>query len=146
MLRWRDAAVLATARACVGVTEALQAAAASHGKLSSEKMKAEVLVNGAAAVLKDECATRAVADPLARADALVKRCPLPGSEGGPEADRDAHPQVLGRMRAADYVFLEALMTSLIASGEYDDDAHRLVLKFIISSAQIDENRNRKVPN
>jgi len=137
MLRRRDIVVAATARACVGVSEALQAAAAAYAKATSEKTKAQLLVNGAAVVLKDNCANCAVADPLARAGALVAKCPLPGP------GEKAHPDVLGRMRAADYAFLNALLTSLLASGEYDETAHRLVLQFIISSAQLDENRKGK---
>jgi len=136
MLRRRDV-VAATARSCVGVSEALQAAAAGYTKATSEKTKAQLLVNGAAVVLKDNCSNCAVADPLARAGALVAKCPLPGP------GEKAHPDVLGRMRAADYVFLNALLTSLLASGEYDETAHRLVLQFIISSAHLDENRKGK---
>ena len=137
MLRRRDIVVAATARACVGVSEALQAAAAAYAKATSEKTKAQLLVNGAAVVLKDNRANCAVADPLARAGALVAKCPMPGP------GEKAHPDVLGRMRAADYVFLNALLTSLLASGEYDETAYRLVLQFIISSAQLDESRKGK---
>jgi len=137
MPRRRDIVVAATARACVGVSEALQAASVAYAKATSEKTKAQLLVNGAAVVLKDNCSHCSVADPLARAGVLVAKCPLPGP------GEKAHPDVLGRMRAADYVFLNALLTSLFASGEYDETAHRLVLQFIISSAQLDENRKGK---
>jgi hypothetical protein len=70
----------------------------------------------------------------------VAACPLPGP------GEKAHPAVLSRMRAADYVFLNALMTSLIAANEYSPTAYRIVLEFIISSAQLSENskvKNRK---
>jgi len=137
MLRRRDIVISATARSCVGVSDALQAAAAGYTKVSSEKTKAQLLVNGAAVVLKDNRSNCFEADPLARAEALVAKCPLPGP------GEKAHPDVLGRMRVADYVFLNALITSLIASGEYDETAYRLVLQFIISSAQLDENRKGK---
>ncbi len=137
MLRRRDLVVSATANACAGVSNALQAAAAGYVKAKSETTKAQLLANGAAAVLKENCANCAVVDPVARADTLVTKCPL----AGPGAK--AHPDVLRRMRAADYVFLNALITSLLASGEYDESAYRLVLQFIIASAQLDEVRKPK---
>ena len=134
MLRRRDLVISATANACAGVSNALQAAAAGYVKARSEKTKAQLLANGAAAVLKENCVNCAVVDPVARADTLVTKCPLAGP-----GDK-AHPDVLRRMRAADYVFLNALITSLVASGEYDERAYRLVLQFIIASAQLDEVR------
>jgi hypothetical protein len=133
MGRRRDMTVLATARACPAIPEALRAAAASYGRLPSAKLRAQALADGAAAVLKaPNCA---VPDPLAPAKDLVTTCPLPG------ADRDAHPRVLGLMRAADYVFLKAWRTSLMAAGEFDETAHRLVLDFILSAAQLGESSN-----
>jgi succinate dehydrogenase/fumarate reductase cytochrome b subunit len=133
-LRQRDLIVLAVAHhACAGVPEALQAAAASYEKARPERAKAQILARGAGAVLRDNCS---VADPLAPAGTLVTTCPLPGP------GEKAHPTVLGKMRAADYVFLNALMTSLIASNEYSPTAYRIVLDFIISSAEWSENRKR----
>jgi hypothetical protein len=129
--RHRDIVVAAVAHACVGVPEALQAAAANYAKVSSEKTKAQVLANGAAAVLKDRCPK---IDPLAAAETLVEACPLPGP------GEKAHPAVLGQMRAADYLFINALMTSLIAANEYSPTAYRILLEYIISSAQLNENR------
>jgi len=76
----------------------------------------------------------AVGDPLTGAEALVAACPLPGP--GEKADS----AVLGRMRVADYVFLNALMTSLIAADEYNHTAYRIVLNYILSSAQLGERR------
>jgi hypothetical protein len=133
-LRQRDVIVLAVAHSCAGVPEVLQTAAASYGKARSDKTKAQVLVNGAAAVLKENCS---VADPLATAKTLVAACPLPGP------GEKAHPTVLGLMRAADYVFLNALMTSLIASNEYNPTAYRVMLDFIVSSAQLGEKHETK---
>jgi hypothetical protein len=47
------------------------------------------------------------------------------------------------MRAAEYVFLNALMTSLMAADAYTDTAHRIVLDFVLSSANIGEVRKKK---
>ena len=68
---------------------------------------------------------------------LVAECPLPGP------GEKAHPAVLGRMRAADYLFSNALMTSLIAANAYDATAYRIVLEFIVSSAQLGEERKAR---
>jgi hypothetical protein len=137
MARRRDVVVLATARSCTGIAEALQAAGASYAKVSSERMKAQILANGAAAVLKNNCANCSVTDPLVAAGPLVAACPLPGP------DKKAHPDVPGLMHAADYAFLNALMKSLLAANEYAPIANRIVLDFIHSSAQLGEKRKAK---
>ena len=132
--RHRDVVISAVGHACVGVPMALRAAAAGYGKASSGQAKAQTLASAAAAVLKDTCP---MSDPLATTETLMTACPLPGP------GEKAHPAVLGRMRAADYLFLNALMTSLIAADEYSPTAYRIVLEFIISSAQFGENRRAK---
>jgi hypothetical protein len=133
-LRQRDFVITAVACACAGVPERLRRAAEAYGKAKGEKSRAQILVNASAEILKDNCS---VADPLASAEALVAPCPLPGP------GEKAHPVVLGKMRAADYVFLNAFMTSLIASGAYDETAYRIVLEFIVSSAQLSERPKTK---
>jgi hypothetical protein len=132
--RHRDIVVSAVARACAAVPESLRTAAAGYAKASSEQARARTLADGAATVLKDTCPT---SDPLATAESLVAACPLPGP------GEKAHPAVLGRMRAADYLFLNALMTSLIAAHAYSPTAYRIVLEFIISSAQLSEDGKGK---
>lgn len=134
MDRRRDLVILATRQSCPGVADALKAAGASYAKASPEKTRAQILANGAAAVLKENCAKCSVADPLAPAGPLVVECPLPGP------DDQGDPEVLGGMRAADYVFLNALMTSLLAAGEYDRTAYRIALDFILSAAQLAERK------
>lgn len=130
-LRHRDAVIRAVAHACGGVPEVLRAAAASYKKARTEKTKAWILADASTVVLQRACSA---SDPLGTAEKLVAECPLPGP------GEKAHPAVLGRMRAADYLFLNALMTSLIAANEYDDTAYRIVLEFIVSSAQSGEER------
>ena len=130
-LRHRDTVILAVTHACVAGPEVLRAAAVSYKKARTEKTKARILADAATAVLQRDCSA---SDPLATAERLVAECPLPGP------GEKAHPAVLGRMRAADYLFLDALMTSLIAANEYDDTAYRIVLEFIVSSAQLGEDR------
>jgi hypothetical protein len=130
-LRHRDTVVLAVAHACPGVPEVLRAAAVSYKKARTEKTKARILADAATVVLQRACSASA---PLGTAERLVAECPLPGP------GEKAHPAVLGRMRAADYLFLNALMTSLIAANAYDATAYRIVLEFIVSSAQLGEER------
>jgi hypothetical protein len=130
-LRHRDTVVLAVTHACIAVPEGLRAAAVSYKKARTEKTKAQILADAATAVLQHRCSA---SDPLGTAEGLVAECPLPGP------GEKAHPAVLGRMRAADYLFLNALMTSLIAADKYDATAYRIVLEFIVSSAELGEER------
>lgn len=48
------------------------------------------------------------------------------------------------MRAGEYVFLNAFVTSLIAANAYGDSAHRIVLDFVLSSANAGEARKKAV--
>jgi hypothetical protein len=134
MLRQRDLAIVAVGKACAGVPAALRQAGADYGKAPTQKAKARLLAGAAAGVLKDSCSA---SEPLGTAASLVTSCPLPGP--GEKAD----PAVLARMRAADYVFLNALMTSLIAAGAYNHTAYRIVLNYILSSAQLGEQQQAK---
>ncbi len=133
--RWRDVAIAAVARACDGVPVSLRTAAAEYGKARSDEARAQALARGAATVLKASCLVSAPTD---FADSLVATCPLPIGE-----DRRPSPKALGFMRAAEYVFLNALITSLIAADAYTDTAHRIVLDFVLSSANIGEVRKKR---
>lgn len=133
--RWRDVAIAAVARACGSVPASLRSAAAEYGKARSEEAKTQALARGAATVLKANCL---VSTPDEFADALVTTCPLPIGE-----ERSPSPTAFGFMRAAEYVFLNALMTSLMAADAYTDTAHRIVLDFVLSAANIGEVRKKK---
>ncbi len=132
--RWRDVAIAAIARACDDVPASLRTAAAEYGKARSEEARARVLAQGAGAVLKANCVAGA---PAGFADALLNACPLPMQE-----DRRPSAKALGFMRAAEYVFLNAFVTSLVAAGAYDETAHRIVLDFVLSSANAGEARKK----
>lgn len=133
--RWRDEAIAAVARACDDVPASLRLAAAAYGKARSDEARSQALAHGAATVLKANCLVSAPDD---FADSLVATCPLPIGE-----ERRPSPKALGFMRAAEYVFLNALMTSLMAADAYTDTAHRIVLDFVLSSANIGEVRKKK---
>jgi hypothetical protein len=133
--RWRDVTIAAVARACEGVPASLRSAAAKYGKARSDEARAQALARGAAAVLKANCLVSAPND---FAGPLVATCPLAISE-----ERRPSPIALGFMRAAEYVFLNALITSLIDADAYTDTAHRIVLDFVLSSANIGEVRKKK---
>jgi hypothetical protein len=133
--RWRDLAIAAVAHACDGVPASLRSAAAAYGKARSDEARAQALARGAATVLKANCLVSAPDD---FADSLVATCPLPIGE-----ERRPSPKALGFMRVAEYVFLNALMTSLMAADAYTDTAHRIVLDFVLSSANIGEARKKK---
>jgi hypothetical protein len=133
--RWRDVAIAAVARACDGVPASLRSAAAAYGKARSDEVRAQALAHGAATVLKANCLVSA---PENFADSLIATCPLPIGE-----ERRPSPKALGYMRAAEYVFLNALMTSLMAADAYTDTAHRIVLDFVLSSANMGEARKKK---
>jgi hypothetical protein len=82
------------------VPASLRSAAAEYGKARSDEAKAQALARGAATVLDANCLVSAPDD---FADSLVTTCPLPmGEERRPSA------KALGLMRAAEYVFLNAL--------------------------------------
>jgi hypothetical protein len=130
-LRQRDFIIAAVGRACEGVPAPLRKGAKAYAKARGEARKARILTDAAVEVLKGSCE---VSDPLASAAALVEKCPLPGP------GEKAAPSVYRWMRSADYVFVDALMTGLIAANAYDDTAYRIVLEFIVSSAQSGEAR------
>jgi hypothetical protein len=133
---WRDAVISAIARACEDVPASLRTAAAEYQKAKSDKDRAEALANGAGSVLKADCVAR---DPEDFATALLSTCPL----AIPEEKRPS-ATALGFMRSGEYVFLNAFVTSLIAANAYGDSAHRLVLDFVLSSANAGEARKNAV--
>jgi hypothetical protein len=141
MSRQRDILVSATARSCNGVSETLRAAGAGYAKATSGRRQAQLLVDGAASVLNNR-AHCSVVDPLARAGILlVTSCPLPGI-----GKNDASPDVIALMRAADYIFLNALMTSLTVHGEFNDSAFNYMLRFIVASAKLQDDLEEKRKN
>jgi hypothetical protein len=131
---WRDMTISAVARGCDDLPASLRSAAANYGQARSDEARAEALARGAATVLKANCL---VNTPTDFADSLVARCPLPIGE-----ERRPSPQALGFMRAGEYLFLNALITSLIAADAYTDTAHRIVLDFVLSSANSGEVRKK----
>ena len=132
--QWRDVAIGAIARACDEVPVSLRTAAAEYGKARSDEARVRVLAQGAVAVLKANCTASVPGD---FADALLKDCPLPIQE-----ERRPSAKALGFMRAAEYVFLNAFVTSLVAAGAYDETAHRIVLDFVLSAANAGEARKK----
>jgi|GEM_PF-2048216 len=133
--RWRDLTITAVAHACDGVPASLRSAAAQYAKARSDDARAQALAHGAATVLTANCLVNAPND---FADSLVATCPLPIGE-----ERRPSPQALGFMRAGEYLFLNALITSLLAVDAYTDTAHRIVLDFVLSSANSGEVRKKK---
>ena len=133
--RWRDVTIAAVARACEGVPASLRSAAAQYGKARSDEARAQALARGAATVLKANCLVSAPDD---FTGPLLTTCPLAIGE-----ERRPSPKALGFMRAAEYVFLNALITSLIDADAYTDTAHRIVLDFVLTSANIGEARKKK---
>jgi len=132
---WRDMTIAAVARACDAVPTSLQTAAAKYGQARSDEARAEALARGAATVLEANCLVNAPDD---FADSLVATCPLPIA-----AERRPSPQALGFMRAGEYLFLNALIASLMVADAYTDTAHRIVLDFVLSSANLGEVRKKK---
>jgi hypothetical protein len=133
---WRDAAIAAIARACEDLPASLRTAAAEYKKAKSDKDRAQALAKGAGTVLKGDCVAR---DPEDFATALLGACPLAIPE-----EKQPSATALGLMRAGEYLFLNAFTTSLIAANAYDDSAHRIVLDFVLSSANAGEARKKAV--
>lgn len=134
--RWRDAAIAAIARACDDIPASLRTAAAEYEKAKSDKDRAQALAKGAGAVLKADCVA---SDPEDFASALLSTCPLAIPE-----DKRPSATALGFMRSGEYVFLNAFVTSLMAANAYGDSAHRIVLDFVLSSANAGEARKKSV--
>lgn len=133
---WRDTAIASIARACDDIPAPLRTAAAEYQKAKSDKDRAQALAKGAGTVLKADCVA---SDPEDFATALLGTCPL----AIPEEKRPS-ATALGFMRAGEYVFLNAFVTSLIAANAYGDSAHRIVLDFVLSSANAGEARKKAV--
>ncbi len=133
---WRDAAIAAIARACDDIPASLQTAAAEYGKAKSDRARAQALAKGAGAVLKADCVPN---DPEDFATALLSVCPLAIAE-----EKRPSATALGFMRSGEYVFLNAFVTSLIAANAYGHSAHRIMLDFVLSSANAGEARKKAV--
>jgi hypothetical protein len=129
--RWRGTIVDAMGdESCPAVPEALRDAARAVRRIHDERRRDRVLADAATRVLGAPCA---VAEPANDSRALARACPLPAREefsGIDDALRD--------IRAVDYVLINALASSLIASDVYDTDARRLMLNFMLSASLLGE--------
>jgi hypothetical protein len=123
--RWRDSIVAAVSEGCTAIPQPLREAAAKATLTKRPDEAARILADAAQGILGDTCR---VAEPLSVAREVAGRCPLPSVRGFPLGGE------LDTMRAADYLFLNALAKSLIQSDQYGPSAERLVLSFALSAA------------
>lgn len=129
--RWRGTIVDALGDgSCPAVPEALRDAARAVRSMRDERRRNRTLADAATRILGAPCT---VVDPANDSRTLAGACPLPRKEefsGIDSAFRD--------IREVDYVLINALATSLIASGSYDTEARRLMLNVMLSATLLGE--------
>lgn len=129
--RWRTTIIDALGEGrCPAVPQALRDAARAVRQVRDEHRRDRLLADAAATVLGAPCT---VVDPANDSRTLARVCPLPRKEefsGIDSAFRD--------IRAVDYLLINALATSLIASESYDTEARRLMLNFMLSATLLGE--------
>ncbi len=129
--RWRNTIVAALGEgSCASVPEALRDASREASRVREAWRRDRLLADAAAKVLGPSCT---VVDPANDSRDLAKVCPLPVKE-----EFSGLESVFRDIRAVDYVLVNALATSLIASDAYDAAARRLMLNFLLSATLLGE--------
>jgi hypothetical protein len=132
---WRDQTVHSLGNSCDAIPEALRTAATRASATKEVAEKARILALGATSSLDKRCA---VENPLADARGIAQNCPLP-----PGLRFRFDDSILMDLRAVDYGILVTMLKSLIAAGEFNEPAQRLVLNFALSAQILGEDYRLK---